>query len=243
MPGLNYVEKGQGKPALVFLHFFGGSSNAWSEVMARSSARHRCIALDLRGFGASGPPDKPYLVQDHVNDVVATLAAFQLGEWILVGHSMGGKIATLLAARRPPGLTGLILLAPSPPTPEPMSDRDRNALLDAYGQRPAIEELVRKLTVQPLSTVLFTQVVADHLRISPVAWKAWIEVGSQEDLSAEIGLVEVPVQVVSGAKDPIFSTRFLQTEFEQWFPAAVYTEIPDVGHLLPLEAPACLPNL
>ena len=241
--GLNYLEKGQGSPTMVFLHFFGGSSNSWSEIMERLSARHRCIALDLRGFGASEAPDQPYRVQDHVHDVVATLAAFQLKQWILVGHSMGGKIAMSLAARRPQGLVGLILLATSPPSPEPRSDRDRSALLDAYGHRPAIEQLIHKIAVQPLSRFLFDQVVADHLRTNAVAWKAWIEIGSQEDISPAIALVEVPVKVFSGAQDPVFSIRFLQTELNKYFPNAVYTAIPGVGHLLPLEAPGCLDDL
>lgn len=240
MSKLNFIEKGQGEHTLVFLHFFGGCSNSWAEAITILSPRYRCIALDLCGFGASDAPDKPYKVQDHTNDVLETLAPLQLEKFVLIGHSMGGKIALSLAARRPKGLAGLVLLAPSPPTPEPMREQDKKDLLAAFGHRSALEKLVRKITVQTLFPSIFEQVVADHLLVAPLAWQAWIKAGSQEDISAEMALIQVPIKVISGAQDPIFSTHFLQTELAKYFPAATYQEIPGTGHLLPLEAPDCL---
>jgi len=240
MPALHFIEKGQGPFTLVFLHFFGGSANTWSAAMAMLSPRYRCIALDLRGFGASSAPNKPSTVQDHTNDVLELLDALQPEQFVVIGHSMGGKIAVSLAARRPKGLCALVLLAPSPPSPEPRSEQDQKDLLAAVGHRPALEKLVQKITVQSLSPVIFDQVVADHLRTAPLAWQSWIEVGSQEDISVEAALVQVPVRIISGAQDPVFSTAFLQEELGKYFPAAVFEEIPGSGHLLPLEAPDCL---
>ncbi len=240
MPALHFVEKGQGPLTLVFLHFFGGSADTWSAAMTRLSPLYRCIAIDLRGFGASTAPDKPSTVQDHTNDVMELLDAFQLEQFVVIGHSMGGKIAVSLAARRPKGLFALVLLAPSPPTPEPRSAQDQKDLLATAGHRPTLEKLIRKITAQSLSPVIFDQVIADHLRTAPLAWQSWIEVGSQEDISAEAALVQVPVRIISGAQDSVFSTHFLQKELGKFFPAALFAEIPGSGHLLPLEAPDCL---
>ncbi|MBA3659529.1 MAG: alpha/beta hydrolase, partial [Gemmatimonadales bacterium] len=112
-------------PALVFLHYFGGSSREWAGVMDQLDGEHRCIAPDLRGFGQSGAPETGYTVRDYADDVAALVERFELTRFHLVGHSMGGKVALAFAARRPPGLEGVVLLAPSPPTPEPIGAAER----------------------------------------------------------------------------------------------------------------------
>lgn len=64
---------------------------------------------------------------------------------------MGGKIALSFAAMQPSGLTSLVLVAPSPPTPEPMTDIERMQLLNAFGDKCALETSVNNITAQPLS--------------------------------------------------------------------------------------------
>ena len=61
---LHVVDRGRGDRALVFLHYFAGSSRAWAPVMDRL-ADYRCIALDLRGFGNSDGPATGYAVDIH----------------------------------------------------------------------------------------------------------------------------------------------------------------------------------
>lgn len=122
------------KPTLFFLHALGSSSNEWSGVIQRLEARFDCVALDIPGFG-----DAPPL--QHVD--TAALAAWFVEEvirrqptcWFAVGHSMGGKIATLAAAQAREGVAGLaglagvILVAASPPAPEPMEESRRQTML------------------------------------------------------------------------------------------------------------------
>src|SRR5271156_3882392 len=54
-------EVGEGSPALVFIHYWGGSRRTWSEVIARLSDRFRCVAMDLRGWGKARPKNKRYI--------------------------------------------------------------------------------------------------------------------------------------------------------------------------------------
>ena len=94
------------------------------------------LAPDLPGFGSEpAPAGFDYSVDSYADWVAAYSRAHQLGEYVLVGHSMGGKIALALAARQPTGLRGLVLLSPSPPSPEPISDKDRAASLAAWRPR------------------------------------------------------------------------------------------------------------
>ncbi|UNW11359.1 alpha/beta fold hydrolase [Xanthomonas phaseoli pv. phaseoli] len=98
------------KPTLFFLHALGASRHEWSRVIARFGGRFDCIALDIPGFG-----DAPALDHFDTNALVdwfsAEVIKRQPACWFVVGHSMGGKIATLTAARARDGVAGLAGLA------------------------------------------------------------------------------------------------------------------------------------
>ena len=133
-PPLHVLHAGSGSgPVLVLLHLFAGSALSWEPLAERLAPLHRLVVPSLRGFGRSPAPAPGVTLADYADDVAEI--ASDLGRYVLVGHSMGGKVAALLAARRPPGLAGLVLVAPSPPTPEPIPDRA--AMLAAFGDPAA----------------------------------------------------------------------------------------------------------
>ncbi len=235
---LNFIETGKGEKTLVFLHYFGGSAGAWSLVINELDQSFRCIAIDLPGFGRSSAPAEALSVAGNAQEVIQLIQHLQLQKFVLIGHSMGGKIALAIASQKPAGLVSLILVAPSPPTPEPMNDEARKDLTAAFGNRPAIEKLIKKITAQPLTDIVFEETVQDHLRVDKTAWNGWIKVGSGEDISARMSAIDVPVSIISGAADPNFPTAFLRTEFSNYFSSAHFEEIPGTGHLLPVEVPS-----
>jgi len=109
--------------ALVFLHYSAGSARAWAGVIARLKLSSRCIALDARGFGGSAPSYDEFSASGMAHDVIATRCALNASSYALMGHSMGGKTALAIAARRPVALRSLVLIAPSPPNPEPIAEK------------------------------------------------------------------------------------------------------------------------
>src|ERR1700676_378889 len=125
-------ESGQGSPALVFLHYWGGSRRTWSEVIGRLSNRFRCIAVDLRGWGRSGRNTDDFSLSAQANDVQAVVEALELKDFVLVGHSLGGKVAQIVAATRPAGLRAVALVAPAPPQPLHVPDAQKPRMLTAY---------------------------------------------------------------------------------------------------------------
>lgn len=239
---LNVLEQGEGSPALVFLHYFGGSSKAWTEVITQLQHEAHCIALDLPGFGDSEPIASS-TVESIATCVAALVKQLQIKQYILVGHSMGGKIALAMATTHPVGLRSLVLLAPSPPTPEPIEESERSHLLRTGGDRAAAEETTHKITARPLPVALFDRVIQDNICSSPTAWRAWLECGSREDISAELSKITVPVLVVAGAEDPMMSKDLLQQEVVNRLATARLVVVPQVGHLLPIEDPQAVIEL
>jgi len=234
---LNFIATGKGNTTLVFLHYFGGSSKSWNGVIEQLKESFHCIAIDLRGFGDSPQPFEQLSVNDNANDVIDLILTLQLKQFVLIGHSMGGKIALDVASQKPLGLTSMILIAPSPPTPEPSNDKDRIDLIFAFGNRRLIENLIKRITAKPLSKKVFEDAVETNLQTSHIAWNGWIEKGSREDISVLMPAIDVPVLIISGEFDPNFSTEFLNEEFCKYPPAACFEEI-EGGHLLPVEVPS-----
>jgi len=230
-------DQGSADPALVFLHYFAGSSRSWDGVIDRMRSAYRCVAPDLRGFGDSSAPASNYAVKDYADDVEDLISSLGLESYILIGHSMGGKFAMALAARRPAGLGALVLVDPSPPTPEPMSKSDREHLLASHGDRSAMVALIQKVTVRPLPDLAFDTAVNENLRSSLAAWCAWLEHGSRENIAEHMSNICVPTLVIRGAEDSVMHHDLLQREVVDRLNDARMIEIPEVGHLAPLEAP------
>jgi pimeloyl-ACP methyl ester carboxylesterase len=234
---LYFTEKGEGQPALVFLHYFGGSSHTWAKMIDELSPQFRCVAVDLPGFGASQSGLDNLSVYSCAEQVYQVITDLALQQYVLIGHSMGGKIAAALASMQPAGLQSVVLLAPSPPTPEPIKDNKRKSLKKAHGNYVALEDVVNSNTANPLPEQEVADAVNDNLRASQIVWNWWLESGSRENISAQMSKVKAPIIVISGEKDPNFTTRYLKKELGDSFPSISFTEIPNTGHLLALETP------
>ena len=239
---LSCSDTGHGEKTLIFLHYFGGSSRTWQSVIDLLAADFRCIALDLRGWGASDAPpsEEKCRVKDMAADVQALVAELAVTDYALVGHSMGGKVAQFFASTAPAGLTRLLLTAPSPLSPEPMTEDDRNAMRAAWGDADASRQTLAKIARLPLSSEVTDAVVADNLRASRVAWEAWANVGSREDLSALAAQITVPTHVLSGTDDAVLMPEVLTCEVIRRIPNSTLTTLPGSGHLLPLEVPGAV---
>ncbi len=237
---LNVFEAGnrrQNRPSLFFLHYFGGSSDSWTEIIEVLAKDFHSIAPDLRGFGASDAPAESYTIENYADDVQALIIALKLENFALIGHSMGGKFALALAARKPAGLHSLILLAPSPPTPEPIAENDRKHLLETHGSREAAAETVSKAAALKLPPAIFERAVRDNLRSSENAWRAWLESESRTDISAKMAQITAPVLVLSGENDETIKRDLLEREVVKRIAGANLVSLPKAGHLLPLEVP------
>jgi pimeloyl-ACP methyl ester carboxylesterase len=151
---------------------------------------------------------------------------------------MSGKMALALAARQPAGLRRLVLLSPSPPAGEPMTDEDRAASIAAHGKPEEAEKTFRKITRRPIEPKIRAHVIADNLRTTQAAWTHWLLEGAREDLTALMLRVQVPCHLLVGEGDTAITPESQRTLTLPLLPAGTpLTLVPGAGHLLPLEAP------
>lgn len=223
----------------VALHYWAGSGREFELLTPLLPPGGRLLAPSLPGFGGQAAPEGfDYSVASYADWVAQYIADNKLEDYHLIGHSMSGKISLALAARRPAGLRGLLLLSPSPPTPEPISDEDRAASLAAYGQPAEAEKTFTNITSIPLAEEWHKQVVADNLRTTQAAWEAWLLHGSREDISALMPQIEVPCRLLVGENDRAVPLAAQRQQTLPLLPAgSALVVVPGAGHLLPLEAP------
>lgn len=235
---LHVEQRGAGAPALVFLHYWGGSSRTWRHVVEALAPEFRTVTIDQRGWGRSRAPTTGYALADMADDGQAAIETLDLERYILVGHSMGGKVSQLIASRHPRGLIGLTLVAPSPPCPLNLSPDIRQGMLRAYDSRASIIATVEQvLAPNGLDPRDLEIVIADSLTGAPGAKEAWPLSTSQENISAAVANIDVPTIVISGTPDRVDPPDILRRELLPRIPHAQLHVLPEVGLLSPFEAP------
>ena len=231
-------EQGSGNPALVLLHYWGGSSRTWQAVMDRLAHANRCIAYDHRGWGESGDDSRTKHSLDLLaSDCLALVQALGLERYVLVGHSMGGKVVQLLASAQPAGLAGVVLVAPAPPNPQILAPEAHEVQKHAYDNAETVAGAVAFLSKRPLPEALRKQVVEDSLQGSPAAKYGWPNEVQLEDIAAAVETIRVPTLVLAGEKDRERPLAAQRAEVVSRIAGAELVVIPEAGHLLPLEAP------
>lgn len=236
------------RPTLVFLHALGASSREW-DLVRRHLPDHRCLALNLPGFGeraCDGYAD----VAAMADDLADTIRAQRLTACVLVGHSMGGKIGTLVAARATAGeeglagILGVVLVAASPPAPEPIEDDRRTQMIDWVADGPIAradaETFVGSNCAAPLPDSLREPAIADVERSSREAWLGWLERGSREDWAERVGEVGVPALILAGAEDGDLGEAAQRALNLPHYPNGTVMTIEGAAHLIPYEQPEAL---
>lgn len=235
---IHVLQAGAGAPAFLFLHYWGGSARTWHCVIDALDGRVRSIAVDQRGWGQSVAHDGRHDLEAMANDVADLIAALDLSIYVLVGHSMGGKVAQIVAMRRPAGLVGLVLVAPAPPTPMQVPAEARSAMLKSYQSREGATGALAVLTHQSLDENEHEALLSDTLGGSADAKRVWTKSGMIADLGPNISSISIPTIILVGDEDQVERASKLEEIYRWAIPQAELRVIPSVGHLSPIEAPA-----
>jgi pimeloyl-ACP methyl ester carboxylesterase len=246
-------EDGQhGHRAIVLLHGFAASMHWWSPVTERLAPQFYVLRVDLLGHGGSQKPRHGYSMENQARLVSDVLSTFRVRHAVVVGHSMGGLVATALAERNGSIVDGLVLV--DPPV-------DENAVklqfVTRLGFVPVIGEALRRLV--PDSVIrdqlesafapgfdVPDQFVRDFHRMTYTSYDASHDKSGdylrERALDARLtSLGKQPLMVIYGAEDDIVDPASFQ-RFEK-VPEATVTKIAGAGHSPMFEKPVQVARL
>lgn len=98
---------------LVFLHGWGQDKSSFEPLMEAFQHKYDCHLIDLPGFGAEEAPKEAWVPSQYADFVADYCDKNKIKEAVFLGHSFGGKISALLAARHPKKVKALVLIAAS----------------------------------------------------------------------------------------------------------------------------------
>ena len=241
---LHFTEQGTGQPLLI-LHGLFGAGNNWNQIGKELSKQHRIIQVDLRNHGQSFHNDR----MDYptmANDVLALMDHLGLPTAIVLGHSMGGKVAMELALQHPDRCQKLIVVDIAPVAYEPRHGDVFRGIrsVDLSGlqhRKDAQEQLATfisdKIVVQFLMKSLYRTETGFQWRFNAVA----LEAAYPALIAAPTATTafEGPVLFIKGTQsDYILATH--KDRINALFPHAQARLIQDSGHWPHAEKPRLL---
>ena len=236
---LFYEEHGRGTPVLL-IHGLGSSSLDWELQMLALAARHRVIALDIRGHGRSDKPRQRYHIVDFAGDVVALIEHLQLAPVHLVGISMGGMIGFQLGVDHPQLLRSLTIVNSAPEvkakTPSDyLQLAKRWTLARVLNLNTTARALARLLFPKPEQAELRRKVEERWPRNDKRAYLAALDAIIGWGVREHLTRITCPTLVITGDRD--YTPVALKQAYVDELPDARLLVIADSRHATPLDQP------
>ncbi|WP_367320962.1 alpha/beta fold hydrolase [Streptomyces sp. HUAS ZL42] len=254
----------EGLPPALYVHGLGGSSQNWSALMMLLDGIVESEAVDLPGFGDSPPPDDgDYSVTGHARAVIRHLDAARRGPVHLFGNSLGGAVATRVAAVRPDLVRSLTLVSPALPELRVQRSAVPTALLGAPGAAALFTRFTREWTAEQRVRGVMALCYGDPGRVTPEAFRHAVEelerrlelpyfwdamtrsarglvnaytLGGQHGLWRQAERVLAPTLLVYGGRDQLVGFRMAQRAARAFRDSRLVT-LPEAGHVAMMEYP------
>lgn len=241
---VHVIDRGSGD-ALLFLHAFPFQAAMWDYQIEAFEATHRCLAVDMPGFGGSSPPredDPPASMQRWAALVAGVLDELGVEQATVVGCSMGGYLAMALLRHHPDRVAKLVLADTRALSDDGPGAARRTDTQNQIRSGSELESLAKSLVESQLSagsmarTDLVSYVHALAEGATPEGWIAALEaMKTRPDSMLLLRQAQVPALVVVGELDritPIADARSVRLLLK-----GELVVIPNVGHLPNIEDP------
>lgn len=228
----HYLEYGRGGRELVICHKVTAGAETWEELAGRLADRYRVIVPDLRGHGYTDKPDGGYSLVDYGRDLAALIAELGLSRPVVVGHSLGGRIALQLAAYHPDSVRRVV--AVDPPVSGPGRRRYPYSLESFHAWRADVE--ARGVRAVASSASAYTPRQAELRARYGVMHSVNAMVESWfgfhlEDLSERVRRLAVPAMLMYAERGVVLDEE--AHELAALNPELRRVRVPDAGHNLP----------
>lgn len=164
-----YDVSGEGEGAVVLIHGWACDRTYWREQVAELGERYRVVAIDLAGHGDSGDEREVWSIESLARDVEAVVDDLALESFVLVGHSMGGQVALLVAASMPERSIGVIGVDTLHDFEWDLSDDEWRKFIAGFEKefRSTCEEFVADFFLDTSPAALEAEIVADMCSTDP----------------------------------------------------------------------------
>lgn len=236
-------EYGSGPP-IAILHGLFGSGRNWRSIAQQLAARHRVLTFDLRNHGASGWAAR-MSYGDMVEDLRASLRERGIGHAVLLGHSMGGKVAMLMALLHPAEADRLIVVdiapAANPPNLLAYVRAMRAADLRGVTRRGEVDARLTEAIPDPAERAFLLQnLIIDN---GDAHWRVNLE-AIEREFSEIVGFPEPPVGTaypqpalfIAGVRSDYIRPEH-EPAIRRLFPQAQIVRIEGAGHWVHAEQP------
>lgn len=243
-----YYETAGSGPPLVLIHALPFDHNLWLYQVERFSSRFTTIAMDLRGWGRSAKPRTPFSLEDMGNDILGVLADEGVtGGAVVLGCSIGSKLALMLACDRPEMFKAAILVGGNSGPQNQFDHRIaayresqtagtlpdyhlghlRHGVTKAWADTPAAQYLMQGFVER--GAALDANSIAQVFQALTVS-----------DLTPRLAAYRSPTLIVNGEFDNALKGG---TRTASLLPQAEHKIIPGAGHCCFLENPAAFDEL
>ncbi len=242
---------GSGGP-VVLLHCYTCAINWWDGLIPLLRRHHRVIAVDLLGHGGSEKPSSAYSMPQQADLIAEALARLGVRGATLVGHSLGGTVATALAQQSPRLVSRLVLIDQAPD-----NSYGQLGLLARLTYWPVLGEAIWRLKTDATIKDALSEAFAPgfdvpHRFVEDVrrmTFNAYDTIGADEDdytkerpLDARIRATGIPLLAIFGSEDQIYDARKAIAAYAA-IRGARTALIPGAGHSPNVEKPARVARL
>jgi (E)-2-((N-methylformamido)methylene)succinate hydrolase len=235
-----YSDEGSG-PCILLIHGVGARLENWDYVATLLSTGFRVVRYDLRGHGGTSKVPGPYSLDMFAEDAVALLDHLGVARAHVAGHSLGGMIATTLAAKHPERVERLAVLSSA----AGRSDEERKKVME----RTALiasgipgdhfrNSLSRWFTdeFRAANPALMEQYAARNKENDPACYAAAYTVLANSEIAPELLRIKAPTLVITGEQDLGSSPRMARF-IQAGIAGSELRILPRLRHSILVEAP------
>jgi pimeloyl-ACP methyl ester carboxylesterase len=240
-------DRGSG-PVLVLVHGMFGDYQDWGPVLEPLAQKHRVIAVDLPGFGASSKPNVDYTGDYFVRQMDAFLREMKVDKATFIGNSFGAIVALMFTLEHPDKVSGLVLIGSG--GLHRWTDEEKQAARNRFTEanlkllNPAINQLLfTPLFVNGTSEIALQYMEKQNAKLSRPDYPAYahslhssIQLGLDAYLVDSLNKITAPTLLLQGQKDQVIQLAWVETAARK-FPAARLQVLPACGHVPQMECP------
>jgi pimeloyl-ACP methyl ester carboxylesterase len=231
---LSYRVIGDGPEPVVLVHGWMVDGRVYDAMLeAIDHGGRRFIVPDLRGTGSSDKPASGYTLARYAADVTAVIEKETSGKCVVVGHSMGGQIAQLVAATAPARVSGLALLCTVPADGIPLP-ADAAGLFRTSGGDRGKQATILGLACKDISTAAKDALLDAAAAIPEACIQGAFDAWTSGGFADRLGAIEAPTLVVA-SDDPFLPPDFLREKVARPIKRARLVIVPGAGHYVQVE--------